>query len=130
MRQRVGALVFRDKKLLLVTGYDLQHWWTPGGMKEEGESDADALTREVQEELGASITIGEQYFSFLAPPFEDRPEMMSTYYYVDLEGEGLAQAEVTSLGWYSKEDIDNGVVVLFPAFMDQVLPRLIADNLL
>ena len=35
-------------------------WEFPGGRVEEGESDEDALTREVKMRIGADVTVGEK----------------------------------------------------------------------
>lgn len=55
----VGVLIRPDGRFLLTTRPDGKayegHWEFPGGKLEPGESVADALTRELQEELGIVI---------------------------------------------------------------------------
>jgi len=46
------AIILQDDHLLLVKARDKEHWQLPGGRLEPGESSADALIREVQEETG------------------------------------------------------------------------------
>ena len=41
----------RDGRLLLVRVRQNEHWYLPGGKIEEGESDQDAMRREISEEL-------------------------------------------------------------------------------
>ena len=58
----VAALIIRNSKLLVCQRkrndtHPLQ-WEFPGGKVEPGESLAEALTRELREELGVSATIG------------------------------------------------------------------------
>lgn len=130
MKERVGAIIVREGKLLLVTGYDLAYWWTPGGGKEEGETDQQALERELREELGVAVSLGERYHSFIAPPDASRGELQSTYYLAQLARDGIPQAEVTHAGWFSREELEDGTVSLFPIFAREVLPRLVADNLI
>lgn len=58
----VGAVVVRDEKLLMVRrGNDPGRglWSLPGGRVEHGEYLGDALKREVAEETGLSIDVGD-----------------------------------------------------------------------
>ena len=56
-----GAVLDRDRLLLAQRRYppDLAGLWElPGGKVEAGESPADALRRELREELGVTIAVG------------------------------------------------------------------------
>jgi ADP-ribose pyrophosphatase YjhB (NUDIX family) len=58
----VGAVVVRDDELLMVKrGKDPGKglWSLPGGRVERGEYLADALRREVREETGLDVTVGD-----------------------------------------------------------------------
>jgi 8-oxo-dGTP diphosphatase len=66
MRTVVAALIGRDSKLLVCQrkrgdSHELQ-WEFPGGKVESGESPAEALTRELREELDVSATIGDEVY--------------------------------------------------------------------
>ena len=54
-RERVGAIIIKDNKLLLLTRHGFQHIWTPGGKIEPGESDEECLRRELKEEIDAEL---------------------------------------------------------------------------
>ena len=55
VRERVGAIIVKNGRLLLVWNNKYPHIWTPGGKKEEGESDEECLRRELNEELGLTL---------------------------------------------------------------------------
>ena len=59
-------------------------WEFPGGRVEQGETDTDALLREVRHRLGVDISVG-QLISFVSHPYE--------HYVVDLY---LYECRVTS----------------------------------
>ena len=55
-----GAAIFRDGKLLLVKrrrAPEAGHWSLPGGKVDFGESVADAVKREILEEVGLEIVL-------------------------------------------------------------------------
>ena len=56
----VFAIIFRDRKILVSKRADGKGWNLPGGGVEQGEDDATALKREVEEETGLKIRIGPQ----------------------------------------------------------------------
>ena len=79
-------------------------WEFPGGRVEAGETDAQALKREVMHRLGAEIDVG-KLISFVSHPYE--------HYVVDLFlyectllGEKLEPLAVTSYKWVSSAEFD------------------------
>ena len=68
-----AALVFRDGKLLVTKRHDDVHlggfWEFPGGKVETGESDLEALAREVLHRLGVNIGVC-KLISFVRHPYE------------------------------------------------------------
>ncbi len=67
--QKVALAVFKDKKMLQVrSGKQPDVFYTLGGKPEEGESDTEALEREVKEEIDCDID--ESSLKFLTE-FED-----------------------------------------------------------
>ena len=53
---RISAVIIRNKKLLLVTGYDGSFYWTPGGKVDSKEKHEQTLIRELEEELSVNPT--------------------------------------------------------------------------
>ncbi|QIG41500.1 NUDIX domain-containing protein [Nocardioides anomalus] len=68
----LGALVRDDRLLLALRRADKAAypgvWDLPGGVVEAGESEPDALARELREELGVRIATGSHLVSLVAAP--------------------------------------------------------------
>ena len=58
----VAAVIERDGRILIARRPAATHlgglWEFPGGKRQDGEDAADALAREIREELGATVTVG------------------------------------------------------------------------
>src|SRR5438552_2586634 len=58
-----AGLIFRDGKLLITQRHEHVHlgglWEFPGGKREPSESFEDCLVRELREELGIEVLVGE-----------------------------------------------------------------------
>ncbi len=79
-------------------------WEFPGGRVEQGETDAQALKREVRHRLGADIDVG-KLISFVSHPYE--------HYVVDLFlyecmllGEALEAKNVNAFRWVTSAEFD------------------------
>jgi 8-oxo-dGTP diphosphatase len=111
---RVVAAVIRDEGKFLACRRGGNHelvgkWEFPGGKVELGETDQDALTREISEELGVSVVVEEFIFQSSVTRGLGSIEMFT--YYARLEGarpssssdhdrlEWLTLDELGSLDW-------------------------------
>jgi 8-oxo-dGTP diphosphatase len=126
-KDRVGGVIIQDGKLLLVTGYDADYYWTPGGKIDDGENHKQALSREIHEELGVDA---------INPRFLTQMDYISTasgllqtsyYYLVDFEGEIRPAQEVTGYRFFSAEEIPQ-----FAHFVndDNLLSKLLTEGLI
>jgi 8-oxo-dGTP diphosphatase len=104
----VAAVLEKDGKYLITqrraTAVLPLMWEFPGGRVEAGETDAQALKREVMHRLGADIEVG-KLISFVSHPYE--------HYVVDLflyecmlVGDKLEARAVTAYKWVSSAEFD------------------------
>jgi len=132
IRNRAGALIIRDKKLLLVTDKDEIFYWSPGGMVEGGEMFEDALSRELKEELNIVPQKIIFYMQFNASeqsiPGFTAPPSFNKYYIVETEDVVKVGAEIAKFIWATKEKLEK--IVLLPEVRKNVVNKLIKDGLI
>jgi 8-oxo-dGTP diphosphatase len=80
-------------------------WEFPGGRVEEGESDAEALTREVGFRLGVAIRAG-KLMSFVSHPYERYVVELYLYEGRLVEGEP-SPVNVHDFRWVASDDFDS-----------------------
>lgn len=109
MIEVVCAVIVREGRVLLCkrgAGMHLEgHWEFPGGKIEEGEKDGEALVREIREELGCKITVGEA----LEPVEHVYPELsirLHPFVCTVVDGEPTA-LEHEELGWFPEWELTN-----------------------
>lgn len=79
-------------------------WEFPGGRVEEGETDADALRREVMERLGADVEVG-QLISFVSHPYEHYTVDLHLYE-CRLASDALQALAVNAYQWVTSGEFD------------------------
>ena len=109
-RVRVVAAVIRREGLILVTrrlpGGPLGGLWEfPGGKVEAGESEPDALAREIREELGCDVSVGRELFRH----DHDYPHVHVelVFYACTLRPGAMPRClGVAEIAWVSPEELD------------------------
>ena len=99
-----------DNKLLLVRSHNKSLFYLPGGKRDAGESDQQALVREISEEL--SVTLIENTIKpvgiYLGPADgkTDGTQVQLSCYRADYHGELKPAEEIAELGWFSYESME------------------------
>jgi 8-oxo-dGTP diphosphatase len=124
MIEIVTALV-RDERghVLLVRKRGTESFMQPGGKREPGESDLDALTRELCEELGCSIVAGSaRHLGVFEAPAANEPgqRVRATVYAARLAGEVICRAEIEEYIWIDPRETRE--TPLAPLTRDTILP--------
>ena len=112
---KLAFVDIRDRKVLETLSYGKDRWYIPGGKRNEGETDSEALIREVKEELAVDVipeTV-KHYGTFEAPA-HGKPEgtfVRMTCYMASYKGVLTPSAEVEKMDWfdYSKKEMTSPV---------------------
>lgn len=125
-RHRVGALIVRNNKVLLIYRRKPSgvYYVLPGGGVEAGETPKEALAREMKEEAGIDCQVGELlYHAYEA----DRNQVVSVYHcFVSSdetpewqEVEKQQPDDVFRFEWVDMFQLENKVI--YPVIMPQLL---------
>jgi 8-oxo-dGTP diphosphatase len=105
----VAAMVEREGRYLITqrrpTAVLPLLWEFPGGRVEPGESDRDALRRELRERLDTDIEVG-QLISYVSHPYEHYTVELYLYE-CRLIGGQLRAVAVNDLRWVRSDEFDN-----------------------
>lgn len=106
--RKVALLRIRQRKVLYVRTKGQKLFFNLGGKPLEGESDEEALTREVQEELNVRIVPGTcVYLETFAAQAHGKPEGTTVQikcYVAEIEGEPVPSSEIEEIAWFSSAD--------------------------
>ncbi len=118
-----AALIFRDGKLLIAQRHAKSHlgglWEFPGGKRESGETFEACLFREIREELGVDISVGD-LFEEVAHDYPEKSVHLKFFVCRLLAGEPQA-LDCAALEWVDKSRL---VDFEFPAADAQLLEKL------
>lgn len=121
-----AALVFHKGRLLITQRPVESHlgglWEFPGGKCERGETFEQCLIREIREELGMDIAVGE-LFEEITHAYEERTVHLKFFVCQWIGGEPRALA-CASLKWVAKDELGQ---YEFPAADAKLLEKLSRD---
>ena len=122
----VVAAIIRDGDMIFATqrGYGewKDYWEFPGGKIEPGESEEEALRREIMEELDTEIVVGEKIttIEYDYPKFHLTMEC----FFAEVKEGSLVLKEHEAAKWLRKEELDS--VGWLPA--DQTIIELLKES--
>ncbi len=127
---KYALCIIRDNRLLVLEEADQELYLMPGGRPEAGEDLPQALSRELNEELGVKLdTTTLRYlgaFEDAAAGREDATVHLELYL-GDFTGELKPCSEVKRLVWFDKND---DWTKLAPVTRNKILPALLKQGLI
>jgi len=100
----VVAFIINEKKVLLIKHKRKGIWLPIGGHVEKGETDLEALKREVKEEVGLEIIPPNKPFWIMEETNEITPHYVCESAKTDVK---ICKKEIDDFKWFSKEEIVN-----------------------
>lgn len=102
---KLAWLRIENRKLLCARSKGKDTFYSPGGKRELGESDQEALIREIQEEVTvALIPASIQFANQFSAQADGKPAgvmVVMTCYFADYTGILTPAAEIEELAWFS-----------------------------
>jgi ADP-ribose pyrophosphatase YjhB (NUDIX family) len=80
-------------------------WDLLGGFIDEGEPPLDALRREIDEEIGTEVEVGDFVGGFHDVYGDDGPPTLNFYWTARLRGEPRPSDELAELGWFEPDEL-------------------------
>ena len=124
-----AGLVFRSGRLLITQRHAGAHlgglWEFPGGKREVGETFEQCLARELREELGVDVVVGE-LFDSVTHAYPERTVLLK--FFLCTLPTGKPQAiDCAAVKWVNRDELPK---YDFPGADAGLLTKLIADHML
>jgi 8-oxo-dGTP pyrophosphatase MutT (NUDIX family) len=107
---KLAWIQINDKSILSTKSYGKDKYYIPGGKREEGETDTQALCREIKEELSVDLKIETlQFVGEFQAQAHGHPEgtiVKMTCYMADYTGDLKPDSEIEEIVWLNHADKD------------------------
>jgi 8-oxo-dGTP diphosphatase len=106
----VAWICIRDRQVLCTRTTGKDAFYFPGGKQEKGESDWEALHREIQEELNVTL-IAETLTEVIvvreaAHGYTEPTQVTMRCFQANYTGEIIARSEIEAIAWLRYRDLD------------------------
>lgn len=122
-----AALIFHRGKLLITQRHAKSHlgglWEFPGGKREVGETYEQCLAREIREELGVEISVG-NLFDEIAHDYPEKSVQLKFFLCKIISGEPQT-LDCAAVRWIERQQLDD---FEFPAADAQLLEKLLVSS--
>lgn len=109
IKKCVGAVVYSGDKIFLMESPKWNGWVIPGGRIEEGETEEEALKREIKEELGIEITNIKKLSETWKEPSADFFDSSTKFHFITFSVEAKSTKittnhEISNYDWFTVEE--------------------------
>ena len=105
VRPAVKAIIMRGNKFLILKDKVSNLWTLPGGRLEAGEKSEDALVREVFEETGLEVTVGNVTGSwYFSVPSENEERVLTNFLCNEIGGKFRLSDEAVEARWVTPRE--------------------------
>jgi 8-oxo-dGTP diphosphatase len=129
---KAAGIIIKGRRLLVERSKGKEHFISPGGSLEDGETAKQALVRELMEEFGIKVLESdlEEFGNFNASAAGDTSRMVYMQVFVVKKylGEPIANNEVEEIAWINS-NIPNGMKI-GSIFEHDVIPALRRQGLI
>ena len=105
---KLSLIILQNRKVLYARSMNKDKWFNPGGKREAGESDEQALIREIKEELSVDVLLPTiQYYGTFEAQAYGKPEgtmVRITCYTGAFEGEIKPASEIAEVRYFTSAD--------------------------
>jgi len=116
----------------MLTGPKADFYWTPGGKLDGNETYAEALVRELDEELHIIATNIRSYHRFSSPQEilngYTAPESEDEYFLIETDDEIKPDREISTAIWATQQDLAH--MPLLDKFRNNIVAKLSQDDLI
>jgi len=127
---KAGALIFSDKRMMIVRPKERPFFLSPGGKYEGSETAEECIRRELMEELSVKMKSFKPYKTYeIGKAATSNLPLKLELYLVEITGEPKPSSEIEVIAWISKEEFKAKKYPLAPSFY-QVIPDLIKGGFL
>lgn len=110
MIDKLAWIEIKNKSILSTKSHGKKNYYIPGGKREQGENDEQALCREISEELNVNLEPATLKFAGTfeaqADSHPDGVYVKMTCYTADYKGELKASSEIEHFEWLKYSDRD------------------------
>jgi len=112
---KIAWILLRDGQVLSTRSRGKTVWYIPGGKREAGETDLEALAREVREELSVEVDVAQAraigVFEAQAHGHAEGVLVRMSCYAAPYRGELAPAAEIEEMAWFNYPDWERSAPV-------------------
>ncbi len=129
-KARIAGIVIRDGKLLMLQGRGYLELWTPGGKKDDNETDEECLRRQIKEEIGCNLVEAKFFKEYKTYNYyHSKRAVVERVYIGKIDGEIKPNPEIEKVVWFTKDDFTDKKYPMSAHTDKNLIPDLIAEGL-